>query len=57
MAIRCTEQHNIKCLACGSVPYRLIRIGAFYMCPGCFDEEFGEGVDHIESTSILGDIL
>lgn len=54
MTIKCTEQYNIECLACGIVPLNLIRIGAFCMCPECFNREFGEGITHIEPTSVLG---
>ena len=54
MTIKCTEQYNIECLACGIVPLNLIRSGAFFMCPECFNREFGEGITHIEPTSVLG---
>lgn len=54
--IKCTEQYNNNCLACGVTPSKLIRVGAYYMCPRCFKGNFGEGVKEIESTSILGKI-
>ena len=54
--IKCTEQYNIKCLVCKAIPHRLIMIGAYYMCPDCFNEEFGEGTEKIDPKSKLGDI-
>ncbi len=53
--IKCTEQYNTKCLACRSIPYRLICVGAFYMCPGCFNEIF-DGATEIEANSDLGKV-
>jgi len=54
--IKCTEQYNIKCLVCGAVPLKLIRVGAYHMCPSCFSCEFGDNIQNIEPKSILGDI-
>jgi hypothetical protein len=54
--IKCTEQYNIKCLVCKKVPRKLIRVGAYHMCPGCFSGIFGDDIEEIEPTSILGDI-
>ena len=39
--IKCTEQYNTKCLKCDKTPERFIRIGAFAMCPECYEWEFG----------------
>ncbi len=54
--IRCTQQHNIKCLKCGCVNYKIVRIGAFYMCPGCFCQEFGIETTEIDPDSELGKV-
>ena len=38
--IRITQQSNIQCIKCNITPDKLVKIGAFYMCTECFDEEF-----------------
>lgn len=38
--IRITTQSNIKCIKCNCCPEKLVKIGAFYMCQKCFNEEF-----------------
>jgi hypothetical protein len=42
--IKITEQHNCSCLKCDQIPKTIIRIGVFYMCEKCCNEEFGERV-------------
>ncbi len=54
--IRCTEQYNNKCLKCKKVEYRMVLIGAFYMCPSCYINEFGHGTIEFESNSTEGKI-
>ena len=53
--IRCTEQYNTRCLKCGKIPERFIRIGAFAMCQECFEWEFGI-ISEFESKSVHGKI-
>jgi len=54
--IRCTQQQNIKCLKCGDVVADIVRIGAFYMCPACFAQEFETQIIEFEPDSRLGKI-
>jgi len=51
--IRCTQQLNIKCLKCTYVKRKMVKIGAFYMCMKCFEQEFGDIVE-IDPDSLLG---
>lgn len=55
MMIRCTQQYNIKCLKCNRVNLEIIRIGALYMCPVCFTQEFGIQTTKIDPESELGE--
>ena len=52
--IRCNQHHNIKCLKCDGVFFEIVRIGAFYMCPGCFVQEFGIKTTEFSCESELG---
>ena len=52
--IRCTQSYNIKCLKCDGIFFEIVRIGAFYMCPGCFVQEFGITTTEFDHKSILG---
>ena len=55
--IRITEQSNIKCLKCLSIPEKLVRIGAFYMCQTCFEFEFSHySLPHFSKNSPYGRI-
>ena len=50
--IKCRSVFNIACLKCYSIPSRLVRIGAFYMCQNCFENEFN--VVEFEPGSKIG---
>ena len=60
--IRITQQYNIKCLRCDTTPEKLVKIGAFYMCRECFEEEFAvkmkelKKFDGIDPKSKLGEV-
>lgn len=54
--IKCTDQYNIKCLVCKNVPHKLVRVGAYHVCPGCFSRIFGDDIEGFEPTSRLGNI-
>ncbi len=53
--IRCSRYRNAKCLKCGSVPVKLIKIGAFLMCDACYLSEFGRKMAFIDPRSTKGE--
>ena len=38
--INCRIVFNESCLKCGKVEGKMVKIGAFYMCQKCFEDEF-----------------
>ena len=46
MGIKCRIVYNESCLKCKRVEKEMIRIGAYYMCQSCFENEFN--VDEID---------
>lgn len=54
--IRCTRQYNNKCRKCGDIRYIMINIGAFYMCPRCFADEFNSTLTEFEPDSSHGKV-
>jgi len=50
--IKITEQYNIRCLKCLACPKKIIRIGVFYMCNNCYNEEFKELTEDIKTGGI-----
>ncbi len=52
--IKCRKLSNIKCLRCNIVQLKMVRIGALFMCPSCFAEEFGAETTEFDPESVLG---
>ncbi len=44
--------YNADCIVCGKVEKQMIRVGAFYVCNSCFDEEFLDKIVNRETNEI-----
>ena len=50
--IRSTIYTNALCLKCDCIKKYMVKIGAFIMCPKCFEDEFN--TDKINPDSVKG---